>query len=585
MAKLQTSVLMYMESTTNTLKPKMLFTASELEQAGFKAATTPLLESEIFKQHLRRITQLFTLAKRKNPHLQARDYQLESAAMYCCRPNNLAALSQGLGKTLIATLIAANLYSRTDRAGTIHICIPNATMLPRWLEDLSLLFAPQEITYLSNSDLGRMQLTRKNNLIKRTKVLIYTHDFARYAGKTGHNNGRYLLESAPPSFLVIDEIHHFKDADSLKYKALDPIARKAKRVLGLSGTLSEGNLSALSNILQLVYQRDWIYFRQTNKLHSLFGQSLDLGLNYTTGERSASKANKILSSVNSDKLSEFYNLARIYVHRLSIDQPEIRSQIQLPTAKFTAYAVDFNFSQKSAYDQALIPYSQDLISLNQNQSLSQSGTTYAQSLLHEAIKICNSGVDGLATPKSQMTVNLTAAAKKTVIFCQHVSSARFIYNQLVERWGKSAVVRIYSKDEDFDPATQNTARRWAAIEQFEQDPKIKAGVFSLNLASEAIDLVAADRVIIYCAPWSGAKFDQCLRRTLRPGNKHPVVDIITIYHKRAIDKYQLQLIEAKQKIGRLLLDYSDQPELENNRQAVKTAVAIAADLAVGSAAS
>lgn len=549
----------------------MLLNAQELTDQKFTVVETGIAQTEIYKEHLIKIKKLFTVAQQHQPHLEARDYQLAAAAIYCCRPNNLAALSQGLGKTLISTLVAANLYANTSRSGTVHICIPNQTMLPRWLEDLQLLFKIKDIVFLSNQDLGRANLPRKQNLIRQAKILIYTHDFPRYQGKDGLTNGRYLLASAPPSLLIIDEIHHLKDSSSLKYLALDPIARKAKRVLGLSGTLTEGNLNCLANILQLIYQRDWVYYRQDQKLQSLFGRSLELGLNYTTGQKAVGK-NKQLNTVNKDKLSDYYNLVRRYVHRLSIDQPEVRAQISLPAANFKAYGVDLNYSQAEAYQAALAANSRLLAGLQTNSQLSQAGTAYAQTLLQEAIRICNCGVDKLATPKSKLAVNLTATAKKTVIFCQHVASARFIYEQLAARWSSAALVRVFSKDPEFIPTTQTPVQRWEAIHKFETDPNIKVGVFSLNLAAEAIDLVAADQIIIYCAPWSGAKFDQCLRRTLRPGNKNPTVEIITIYHTRAIDRYQLQLIEAKQKVGRLLLDYSDSPDLENNRAAVKNAL-------------
>lgn len=551
----------------------MLLNAQELDQQKFTVVEAGITQTEIYGEHLIKIKKLFKIAQQRQPHLEARDYQLAAAAMYCCRPNNMAALSQGLGKTFIATLIAANLYSQTDRMGTIHICIPNQTMLPRWIADLQLLFKPDDIIFLSNRDLGRSGLPRKQNLIKEAKILIYTHDFPRYKGNGGLSNGRYLLESVPPSLLVIDEIHHLKDSSSLKYLALDPIARRAKRVLGLSGTLTEGDLNCLANILQLIYQRDWAYYRQPQKLQSLFGRSLELGLNYTTGQKAVGK-NKQLNTVNKDKLSDYYNLVRRYIHRLSIDQPEVRAQITLPNVNFKAYAVELNSSQADAYQAALAANSYTLAGLQTNNQLSQAGTRYAQTLLQEAISICNCGVDKLPTPKSKLTVNLTATAKKTVVFCQHVASARFIYQQLAARWGSDALIRVFSKDAEFIPTTQSPAQRWAAIHKFETDPNIKVGVFSLNLAAEAIDLVAADQIIIYCAPWSGAKFDQCLRRTLRPGNKNPAVEIVTIYHTRAIDRYQLQLIEAKQKVGRLLLDYSDTPELENNRAAVKQALSL-----------
>jgi superfamily II DNA or RNA helicase len=548
----------------------VLLTTDQLNKRGFTPPLSKLTTTENYQHQLRCINKLFKSAQKKDSKLLERNYQLESAAMYCCRKDNMAALSQGLGKTLIAALVAANLYSQTDRPGTIHICIPNITMLGRWLTDLQLLFLPEEIVVLSNKDLGRASLPRKHNLIREAKILIYTHDFPRYCDKKNcATNAKYLIQSAAPSLLIIDEIHHFKDNNSLKYQALEVVARKSKRVLGLSGTLTEGNLESLSNILQLVYQKDWVYFRQPNKLQSLFGKSLELGLNYCTGEKVRQKGTKQLQSINQDRLSDYYNTVRKYVHRLSIDQ--VRLQIKLPEVEFKAYGVQFTQNQKEAYDRELSKSSKLLMGL-QETDLSLGSATYAQSLLQSAIEICNQGVDGCATNKSQLTVSLTESAQKTVVFCQHIKSAGFIYKQLVERWGADKVIRVYSKDISHTPPSQNPQERWKQIDKFENDPNVKVGVFSLNLAAEALDLVAADRVIVYCAPWSGAKFDQCLRRTLRPGNRHPKIEIITIYHEKAIDRYQLQLLEAKQKIGRLLLDYTEVTAADSDKELVRSAL-------------
>lgn len=552
----------------------MLLTSSQLTALDFTVVEPSVRSTTAYLQQLAAITKLFEQAQLRNSNLTARSYQLDAAAIYCTRYKNVAALSQGLGKTLISTLVAANLYSQTKRYGTIHICIPNLTMLPRWLEDLKLVFAESDIYCLSAKDFGGTALARKNNLIRGAKILIYTHDLLRAKAKGGHCYGHYLQRSARPSLLIIDEIHHFKDPHSLKYLALEPIARSAKRVLGLSGTLSEGSLASVAAILQLVYQRDWIYFRQEGQLANIYGSDVNLGLDYRSGEETASKNAKQLQTLQTDKLPEYFSLVRRYIHRLSIDDPQISNQINLPVSNFQSVELELNEEQNVAY-QAEIDTSRSALITLASSSLSSAASIKTQSLLMNAIRICNCGVDEQTPiPKSELTLDLVSKATKTVIFCQYVSSARFIYRQLASVWGQDRLIRVYAKDPEFTPIIQTPQQRWAAISKFESDPTIVAGVFSLNLAAEAIDLVAADRVIIYCSPWSSAKFDQCLRRTLRPGNRHPQVDVYIIYHSRAIDSYQLQLISAKQQIGRLLLDYTfeQSSELDIDRELIKRSV-------------
>jgi superfamily II DNA or RNA helicase len=162
---------------------------------------------------------------------------------------------------------------------------------------------------------------------------------------------------------------------------------------------------------------------------------------------------------------------------------------------------------------------------------------------------------GVITPKAQGVLNAVDNCNKTVVFCQHVESARYITELLQQQFGAGQVVRLYAQDELATPKKLSKERRWQVIRDFESNPQIRAGVFSLNLAAEAIDLVAADQVLMYCLPWSATKLEQGLARVLRPGNRNPRVQLTYITHSWGIDKYQLMLLEQKVQIANLMLDY------------------------------
>jgi hypothetical protein len=77
------------------------------------------------------------------------------------------------------------------------------------------------------------------------------------------------------------------------------------------------------------------------------------------------------------------------------------------------------------------------------------------------------------------------------------------------------------------------------------DSNIKAGVFSIKLASESINLTSADSVIMFGLPWQIKAIKQAIYRCVRPGNTFPSVNVHFLYHYGLIDEYQVLLASEK----------------------------------------
>lgn len=541
----------------------MIITAVELTEEPFQLVEQTIDKQPAFPYFLNRVKATFNQKVANTSKFQARDYQLESAASYCIQPRNLAGLSQGLGKTLISSLVIAALYPELEednycpersryvsgvlsKPGRVQIAISSSTAVERWMEDLATIFPTENFCYLSKAkDLQSEKA--------KAPIWVYTHDFLKLkANKLSRPQlGRVIKQKFPPSLLVIDEVHHLGNRKSQRYVELDGLSRRAKRVLGLSGTITEGQLDALDSILAIVYQRDWIYFRQPKLLGLSLGEDVHMGTSYQTGDVIAE--GKRLQTVNWSKLSSYYQLMRAYLHRISIDEPAVRASIQIPETKIVHHVLEMENAQKQQYLDYLTAHKLELEFLARQSHVSAAQQNKARSLLHPLIQICNIQ-EGISV-KAAKAIECTRSAKRTAIFCQHVDSARYIYRLLQAEFGNDNVVRLYANDDLETPKVLKPEQRWEVIRKFESNQNIRAGVFSLNLAAEAIDLLAADQVIFYCLPWSATKLDQALRRSLRPGNQHPEVTITYITHSWGIDRYQLQLLEQKNKIASLLLDY------------------------------
>jgi superfamily II DNA or RNA helicase len=539
----------------------ILKSPAELDKEEYKLIEHTLNLEPAFAYYLKRVKSIFNSTAALNEKFEQREYQLNAAAYYCIQRRNLACLSQGLGKTLITALLIAAIYPEVNTplldidtglvkvAGKVQIAISSSTAAQRWLEDLQVIFNKDLIAYITKpSDLKKATLK---------PIWIYTHDFlkAKFTKKTRPQVSRYIGKYFRPSLLVVDEIHHLGNRRTQRYKELDWLSRKCKRFLGLSGTIVEGQLEALDAAMSLCYQGSWPYFRQPHKLSASLGSEVKLQTNYRTGSIDLQDG-KVLQTIDWSKLVEYYQLMRAYAHRVSIDEPAIKASITLPNKVLEEFVVDMTDSQKVLYDDYLLMHKAELDFIAKQVNSSAAQQARAKNILYPLIKLCNvQGDPDTVSPKAGKLIDLCKQSTKSVIFCQHIESARYITNLLKKEFGKDQVVRLYATDDLEDPRVLSNEKRWKIISDFENSSKVRAGIFSLNLAAEAIDLVAADRVIFYCLPWSATKLDQALMRTIRPGNRNKEVKVTFITHSWGIDKYQLLLLKEKMKIANLMLDY------------------------------
>lgn len=541
----------------------------DLDSEGFKPEELVLEDDPEYSKCLKEIKNIFINAEGLKD-FQYRDYQLQAAAAYCLQRRNLAGLSQGLGKTLISALMIAKLYPDllkefSNRGGRIHIAIGNSTGASRWLAELALLFPKSSVAYLTKfSDVEKFG--------KDAPIWVYTHDFLKLKGnsRTRPCIAKAIIKEHRPSFLIIDEVHNLGNPGSSRYRHLDWMSRKAKRVLGLSGTVTEGQLNSLDGILSLIYQADWTYFRRPAKFAKLLGEDKPLNLDYQTGQVETNSTKK-LQSVPFSKLPDYYSLMRQFIHRISIDEPSVKKDIILPELIVRKYQVSMAPAQFLQYKKYVESFKSQIDLAAQSTSGSAAARKKVESILYNLISICNyqeymllgNGVPG-RNVKVKKLVELVKDFNKTAVFCQYVNSSRYSTAVLRDEFGYESITRLYAHDDFAYPKKMSVSERWNAIERFETDSSVKAGVFSLNLASEAIDLLAADHIVFYCLPWSVTKLDQALRRCLRPGNKNAKLTVSYITHDWGIDTYQLQLLEAKKCIAKLLLDYETGVELSNS---------------------
>jgi ERCC4-related helicase len=174
-------------------------------------------------------------------------------------------------------------------------------------------------------------------------------------------------------------------------------------------------------------------------------------------------------------------------------------------------------------------------------------------LIVPLIQVANGAKDSNKIIKVRKLVE--QAVGKVVIFCHYVASARLVTDYLTEYLGTDSITRLYATDPLATPTSLSQEQQVDRRTKFQYDPNIKAGVFSLNLASQSIDLTAASDVIYYCCGWSSLSILQSLKRAVRPGNPNKEVNTHYIYTNGLIDTHQVALAVEKIRGSKLLMDF------------------------------
>lgn len=487
-----------------------------------------------------------------NPTADVRDYQYEYAAVMCTRRNNFMGWQMRLGKSLASLLVIYGLYKEKLhclRPRSIHIAVPSILASMSWVNEMERMEDFQS--------LFKVVKTSKD-LETSAPIIIYSHDFAKAADKTKSKKGKKVYHSQTlaklrPNLLIVDEVHSLK-AKTLRTQHLLLVRKNCRRVLALSGTPAENGLKEIHHLMHFVYQDDWPY-KSADSFSKQFAIKQKMTANYLQGTKYTEDGpEKFLQQLDVNKMPVYFNLMQRFLHRLNLSDPKVRNCITVPDTNAVMHCVQPTQQQTQQQQEYVKLHHSRLL----RASMASTGRTTAEALqlINPLVRLANCYDDEGTSPKVQKVVDIVREASgKVVIFCQRVNSAWLVSQALRSELGPDKVIRLYGKDERETPTTLNQDQRIDLITAFQYDPAIKAGVLSISLASEAIELNKASDVIFYCLPWSSIQIRQAISRPVGPGNPHTLVNLHYLYHKGFIDEYQVLLATNKIKSSKMLYDY------------------------------
>lgn len=515
----------------------------------------PLEGSKAYEPFLQRAKKAYDVYHKTFVGSDYRPYQPEYAALMCLRRYNIMAYGMGCAKTSISLLTISVLYGDLFnklrgvlvRPGLVHITVPSLLSAGRWIEELERMPSLKDHYQV---------ISKERQLESCTKpILIYTHDFAKGSclkPGTTHKikRSRFIGRYRRPAYLIIDEGHGLKSTTD-RTKNLKYIRDRSRRVLLLSGTLSDGNLAQIHNICSFVYKRHWPY-KTAQTFSQIYGQKARLPTNYLYG--SAKQKNlpeKYLQQLDKTKIASYYNLVNRFIHRVRIDEPQVAAYVTIPEQDVQIHALQPTDEQITKLKEYVTTHKQQLIAAA---STGNTHTAEALRLIHPLIRLCNSPTE--VTHKARKVLELIKASEgKVIIFCSYVPSSRLLTEYLSRHLEPRSVVRLYAQDIYVTPRQLSAEQRQERVNAFQYDSAVKVAVLSTNLASESIDLTKASAVIHYCLSWSSIKLLQSTARAVRPGNRNKKVSIHYLFQKGMIDEHQVALSIEKIKGSKLLLDY------------------------------
>lgn len=477
-----------------------------------------------------------------------RPFQPRYAAIYCCRRNNISALTMGLGKTIIAILNICALYcDQLDEMnrGSIQIVAPSElSITTRWLEELNKL-------NLTARNVGFLKT--KKDLKESTKpIWIYHHDFPKLRLKERRGNRDYYSKVLSKcNLLVVDEAHQLKEKTS-RSKHISYLVGRSKRVLLMSGTISDGRLDLIHFLCKMAYGRYWP-FKEKKDFRDKYSSRKNVKTNYISGF--GNESDRTIYKLAPSKVTQYARLIQSYIHRAGYSDTNIQPYVHIPDRQTIVEPIKPSTEHVNHY-YSIVEHEKDRIERARRY---YKGNMRAQALqlLHPIIRASNCPPDWVSNRKLERLIERVEEQRvqggRTAVFCEGVDAARTVTLALKEQGYNT--VRMYAKDEEYDPPEQKPSKRKEVVNKFLFDDETDAGVFSMNLASESIDLTSASQVIFYDYPWGSTKLQQALFRVVRPGNNRKSIRAVYLKNQGFIDEHQQNLLAEKIDSINLMLDF------------------------------
>lgn len=506
------------------------------------------------------------------------EYQIRNSAVAACRPRNLLAHEQGLGKTYETIMIILARYGdillgkghKTPKRNTITILAPRHTLNHVWkhefetcglghlvdiiLDENDVRMARKPIWLMDVNNFLKNQSSRGKELEtlgkQRTRINRY-EEVEHYS--LGWPMWKLVRQLAFPHMVVIDEIHNLR-GESDRTESITQYVRGVKNRLGLTGTPADGWVHHLASEIKVVYGEENLEFPWTAKSFSKrFTRTRVVDMDYVTGDSGSEATRRPAPGINPDQIPEFHKAIRHLVHRQVYRDPEVSAHVKFPPVKHELVLCDMDPEHAEYYH-----------------GLSQ----HVIKLIEEALKQIDGGTTNIFRQKQNVLTHLkllqtaecapwsidpeiykpfperpinkmeklldiagkaVAEGRKVIVFTNRKAVGRPLTEMF--RNNGFGVLRIYSEDETDRPRNLKQEQREDRIESFLADDDKQVIVANLELVSTGLTLTQASVIAHYDYDWKSNPYKQGNSRIIRPGQVWPYVNIWDLVTQGTVSKY------------------------------------------------
>jgi SWI/SNF-related matrix-associated actin-dependent regulator 1 of chromatin subfamily A len=393
----------------------------------------------------------------------------------------------GLGKTT-STIIAA---LETGAKKILIIC--PASLKINWEREIANY--SDRTVYISE---GKKFSTEHDFVIVNYDILKNFHD-----PKDKENS---LLVKSGFELVILDEAHMISNAQAQRTKIINNFVKDIKRVWLLTGTPMTSrpmNYYNLLNIIESPVAQNWMAY----------------AIRYCQGYQFRAGNRKVWNVTGASNLEELRDrTSKQILRRLKEDVLDLPDKIITPVYLRTL---------SKEYKDLMGEYYEWL----ENKKEESSSLTIQFSKLMKVRKV-------IANEKTKETIefaqNIIDQGKKVIIFTNFTDTLQTIYNH----FGKEAV---------YLDGSCNKSQRQHAVDQFQDNEKIKVFVGNLKAAGVGLTLTSAEVVIMNDLSFVPAEHAQAEDRAYRYGQKNNVLVYYPIF-ENTIEGVIYDILNAKKKV-------------------------------------
>jgi len=400
----------------------------------------------------------------KYNHRPLLSHQVEAVEKLVGSKRFILADDMGLGKTT-STIVAA----LETGAKKILIVCPSSLKI-NWQREIA--------NYTDRS----VYIAESKNFSLDHDFVIVNYDILKNFYDTGKDKENSLIYKYNPDLVIIDEAHYIQNAQAQRTKLVNSFSKSANRLWLLTGTPMTSRPMNYFNLLSLIESpvaQNWMAY----------------AIRYCQGYQFKAGKRKVWNVTGASNLEELRDrTSKQILRRLKEEVLDLPEKIITP--------IYLRVKSKD-YEEMMGEYYE----WYENKKEESTSLTIQFSKLMKARKI-------VANEKIKHTIevaeNIIEQGKKVIIFTNFTDTLQMIHNH----FGKQSVY--------LDGSCTKPQRQYA-VDQFQENDKIKVFVGNLRAAGVGLTLTAAEVVIMNDLSFVPAEHSQAEDRAYRYGQKNNVL--------------------------------------------------------------